>query len=193
MPTDRASLDQRLAVAKPDDTMRGLIFNAGFGVVRRLLGDPEARACDPAQTGSRVPFFSYPVADYVRFAWAAADLLEAQLGSTDAVFFELGAAATRDVFASMLGRTLLSLSTNDPKDYLAQVPAGYRGTVGYGECTVHWRGAKHAVVTYRRDFLVPPFHCGVLTAALQAIGQKDVVATGRAVGLLDHDVELTWR
>jgi uncharacterized protein (TIGR02265 family) len=193
MPTDRAAFDVRVAAATRDDTVRGLIFNAGFGVVKRLLGEPEARACDPAQTASRVPFFSYPVIDYLRFAWAAADLLEPQLGGVDAVFFELGAAATRDVFASMLGRTLLSISGDDPRQLMAQVPAGYRGTVGYGERAIQWRGPKHAVVTFRRDFLVPPFHCGVLSAALQAIGQKDVAATGHSVGPLDHDIELTWR
>jgi len=193
MPADRSALEQRLAAATADDTVRGLIFNAGFGVVKRFLGEPEARACDPAQTASRVPFFSYPVTDYVRFAWAAADLLEPQLGGTDAVYFELGAAATRDVLGSMLGRTLLSLSAGDPKELLAQVPAGYRGTVSYGVRAIEWRGLDHAVVSYRRDFLVPPFHCGVLTAALQAIGRRDVTATGHAVGLLDHDVELAWR
>src|SRR5512141_3431474 len=90
MPADRKDLERRVAAATDADTSRGLNFNRLFDLVRDHLGDEAARAMDPQRKGSRVDFFSYPVAEYLRIAWDAADRLEQQLGGVDAVFTELG-------------------------------------------------------------------------------------------------------
>jgi len=60
MPADPADLQQRMAVATPGDTVRGLIFNAAFQVIGELESETAARECDPAGTGSRIDFFAYP-------------------------------------------------------------------------------------------------------------------------------------
>jgi uncharacterized protein (TIGR02265 family) len=191
MPADRADLERRIAAATPADTVRGVIFKATSRLVREHLGDAAARACEPGK-GSRVDFLSYPVVDYLRLAWASVDALEPRLGSAGAAFQAIGDAAMRDVFATLLGRTLLSLAGDDMRQLLSQVGTGYKATVGYGERTVEWRGERNAHFVFLRDFLVPEFHCGVLAAAARALGGRDVLCQGRPTGFLDLEIDLSW-
>lgn len=192
MPADRKDLDARISAATPEDTVRGLVFNGAFSVLREFGGEDAARACDPLGTGSRTDFFSYPVVDYLTMAWAAADRLEGALGGTDAVFYRIGHRALTNVFSSMLGRTLLTIAAGDIKRLLSQTPSGYRATVSYGERTVDWPAPNHCHMVFKRDFLVPPFHCGVVSGAIEMMGGRDVKATGRQTGFLEAEYDFTW-
>lgn len=192
MPADPADLAQRIAVATPADTARGIAFNATFDVIRELAGEAACRELDPARTGSRIDFFSYPVTDYLTLAWAAANRLEPTLGSAEKVFFALGRRTGAGVLSSTLGKTLTTLSGMDPRRLLTATSAGYRATVSYGERTVTWKGERHAHVVFKRDFLVPPYHCGVFVGAVEAVGGKNVKATGSQTGFLDAEYDVTW-
>src|SRR5512140_3937434 len=110
MPADRRDLERRLAATTDADTSRGLNFNRLFDLVREQLGDEAARACDPQRKGSRIDFFSYPVAEYLRIAWDAADGLAPKLGSVEAVWTELGRRTVSGFLASVLGRTIFSIA-----------------------------------------------------------------------------------
>src|SRR5512133_2882720 len=140
MPADRRDLERRLAATPDADTSRGLNFNRLFQLVREQLGDEAARACDPQRKASRTDFFSYPVAEYLRIAWDAADRLEPRLGSVDAVFAELGKRTVMGFLSSTFGRTVFTLAGRDPRRFVAAGPAGYRSAVSYGERTVVWKG-----------------------------------------------------
>jgi uncharacterized protein (TIGR02265 family) len=192
MPTDAADLAHRLAAATAADTVRGLIFNAAFDVVRDALGPEQARAVDPQRKGSRIDFFSYPVADYLRIVFVAAEALAPKLGDADAAFRAFGSRALENVFASLLGRTILALANGDPRQLLSQVSAGYRATVAYGERTVTWPGERHARIHFRRDFLVPSFHCGVLEQALTSLGAQGAACAGRQTGFLELEIDARW-
>jgi uncharacterized protein (TIGR02265 family) len=192
VPIDRDDLQRRIAASTIEDTVRGLIFNAGFAVVRDQLGDAAAKRCDPVGTGSRTEFFSYPVADYLHMAFAAAEELETRMGGPDAVFHAIGTRAIRLVLGSMLGRTLVSLAGSDAKRLLSQIHPGYRATVSYGERSIDWTGEKQGRAYYRHDFLVPAFHAGVLSGALIGIGCGDVRVRGRQTGFLDMEFDISW-
>jgi uncharacterized protein (TIGR02265 family) len=193
MPADRKDLEARIAAANQEDTVRGLIFNAVFSVVREALGEQAARACDPCGKGTRVDFFTYPVVDFLRVCWAAAEKVEPVLRGTDPVFFRIGHRACTFVFGSLLGRTLLALSrAGGPRQLLLNAPGAYRGTVSYGERTAETVSDRHVRLTFRRDFLVPPFHCGVFVAAIEAVGGRRARAEGRQTGLLDATYDVTW-
>jgi uncharacterized protein (TIGR02265 family) len=193
MPTDRKDLSRRLAECKSSDTSRGLNFNRLFDVVREHLGPEAARTCDPQGKGSRIDFFSYPVADYLEAAWNAADRLEPKLGSVDAVWAELGRRTVTGFLASALGRTIFALAGRDPRRFLAAGPAGYRSAVSYGERTVEWRGERSARMVFKRDFMPPAFHRAVIVAGLEASSAKHPHVEGRATGLLDSEYEISWR
>ena len=110
MPADRRDLEARLAAATPDDTVRGLIFNAVFSVVSEALGDAAARACDPSGKGGRIDFFTHPVADFLRTCWDAADLLEPALGGPES-FFRIGHRALAVVKVASMKDRLPSFAT----------------------------------------------------------------------------------
>jgi uncharacterized protein (TIGR02265 family) len=192
VPIDREDLQRRIAATTIEDTVRGLIFNAGFAVIRDQLGETVARRCDPVGTASRTEFFSYPVADYLRMAFAAAEELETRMGGPDAVFHAIGSRAIGLVLGSMLGRTLISLAGSEPKRLLSQIHPGYRATVSYGERSIEWTGEKQGRAFFRHDFLVPAFHAGVLSGSLIGMGCGDVRVKGRQVGFLDMDFDISW-
>ncbi len=192
MPADRRELQLRLAATTDADTSRGLNFNRLFDLVRERLGDAAAKACDPHKKGSRIDFFSYPVAEYLRIAWDAADRLEPKLGSVDAVFEELGRRTVTGFLSSALGRTIFALAGRDPRRFVSAGPAGYRSATSYGERAVEWLGEKHARMTFRRDFMPPVFHRAVILAGLQATEAKAPRVEAKATGLLDSEYDITW-
>jgi uncharacterized protein (TIGR02265 family) len=191
MPADRTDLAARLAAASPGDTVRGLIFEGVFDLLREHGGEEDVLACDPSGKGRRADFLSYPVADYLRLAWAAADRLEAVLGGVDAAFFRMGYRATANVLGSTLGHTLLTFGRN-PRTLLSQASSAYRATVSYGQRTVTWQGDRHARLEFVRDFLVVPFHRGVLEAVLDGTGAKGGRVEGRVTGFLQAVYEVSW-
>jgi uncharacterized protein (TIGR02265 family) len=194
MPADRQDLQLRLAAATPEDNVRGLAFNACFDLLREHGGEPLAEACDPAgRHGKRTDFFSYPVADYLETAFRAADRLEAALGSPEAVFREIGRRVGGTVLDSLLGRTLRALAgERGPRQLMASAPAGYKATVSYGERTVSFPTERSCRLVMARDFLVPPFHCGVLEGALAAFGARRPRATGEQTGFLAAAYDVSW-
>ena len=192
MPADRGDLEARMAAATPADTSRGINWRSAFGLLRDLEGEEAARACDPLGRGWRVDLFSYPIGEYLTLAWNAVDRLEARLGGVDAVFEALGRRTIADHLGSALGRTLYAIAGRDVRRMIANVPNGYRATVSYGERTVEWQGERHAHFVFRRDFLVPAFHCGVLAGGAEGMGARSVKAQGRAIGFLSAEFDLTW-
>jgi uncharacterized protein (TIGR02265 family) len=193
MPIDRKDLDARLAAATKDDNVRGLIFNAVFETVEEHLGKAAAVALDPTGKARRTDFFTYPIADFLKLAFAAAEKLEPKLGGVDPSFHAMGHRCAASTLGTMVGRTILSLAGTDRvRTLLGSASAGYRATVSYGERKLEWLGPHHARFTFRRDFLVPPFHCGVFQAGVEAVRGKNIVVEGKQVAPLDAVYEIRW-
>ena len=194
MPADLADLRARLSAATPNDTVRGLIFNGTFSVIRARLGVDGARRCDPAGQGQRTAFKSYPVSEYLELVFGAVERLEEHFGDPDAVFYAFGHGALVSVFSSsVLGTTLKMLAGGRPAQLLANGPTGYLATVSYGTRTVEVVGERHVRLVFRRDFLVPTFHCGVLSAGVESVGGRDVRVRGRQTGFLDAIYDVEWQ
>jgi uncharacterized protein (TIGR02265 family) len=192
MPADADDLKRRLDAATPRDTVRGLIFNATFALVRELAGAPAACETDPRGEARRHEFFSYPVADYLRVAWAAVAVLEPRLGPPDRVFWEIGSRCAMRWLASPLGHVMMAISGGDPRRLLASAPVGYGSVVSYGARTVEWIGERHARLVLERDFLVPSFHCGVITRSLLEMGSVHARAEVREAAFLGAVIDVTW-
>jgi uncharacterized protein (TIGR02265 family) len=192
MPVDRNDLEKRIAAATSSDTTRGLNFNTVFGLVTELLGKDAARGIDPQEKGSRVDFFSYPVADYLAMAWDAADLLEPRLGGIDAFFQEVGRRTIRGFLASLLGKTVFAMAGRDPRRIISSGPAGYRSAVGYGERRAEFLGERSARMVFERDFMPAVFHSAVIQAALEPTEARNVRVTGRDTGFLSSEYQIDW-
>lgn len=192
MPVDPQDLQARIAAATPGDTVRGLIFNALFDTVEAHASRAAAVACDPGGKGRRTDFLAYPVADLLACAWRAVDHLEPRLGSVERGFYEIGYRSLAHVLGSALGATILTMSRRDPRALMGQAPTAYRGLVSYGERRLEWLSPSRGRFTFRRDFLVPAYHRGVLMAGLEAIGVKAPEVTARQDALLDATYEVGW-
>ncbi len=192
MPVDRTDLAKRIAAATPSDTSRGLNFNTVFGLVEDLLGEKEAKKVDPQGKGKRVDFFSYPIAEYLTITWDAADRLEDRMGSTKAVFEELGRRTVTGFLGSLLGKTIWAMAGKDPRRVIAAGPAGYRSAVSYGERRAEFPGEKSARLVFQRDFMPALFHAQVIRTALEFTDAKSPRVVGRDTGFLDSEYQIDW-
>jgi uncharacterized protein (TIGR02265 family) len=192
MPVDQQDLERRLAAVTDADTSRGLNFNTLFNLVKDELGPAAAKELDPSGKASRIDFFSYPVADYLRIAWGAAARLEGKLGSVDGVWSELGRRTVSSFLASTIGRTVFAIAGRDPRKVVSAGPSGYRTAVSYGERTVEWLGEKHARMVFKRDFMTAPFHAAVIRTALEATDATSPRVTGRETAPLATEYDVTW-
>jgi uncharacterized protein (TIGR02265 family) len=194
MTIDRKDLDARLAAATPEDTTRGLAFNALFDALEEHLGKDVAVALDPEHKGRRVEFFSYPITDFLRISFEGAEKVGRKLGSPDAAFRAFGYRTLAHVFGSKMGATMLALAgRNGLRALLGQAVTGYRAMVSYGERKLEWMGERHARITFERDFLVPAYHCGVFLAAVDSVGAKPERVEGRQTGPLSATYEIVWK
>ncbi len=181
-----------MAAATEADTSRGLSFNQLFNLVREYLGDDAARSCDPQRKGTRIDFFSYPIAEYLRIAWDVADLLEKRLGGIDAVFSRLGRRTVEAFLGSVLGKTIFAMAGKDPRRLVAAGPSGYRAATSYGVRTVDWLGDKHARLTFRREFMVPAYHRAVILTALGMTEARNPRVGIRVLSLLECEYDVSW-
>ena len=192
MPADREDLRARVAAATPADTSRGLNYASVFRLLRHHLGEDAPRQCDPLGKGSRVDLFKYPIGEYLALAWNAVDRLEGVAGGVEAAFEALGRRTIQDHLESVLGRTLYAIAGRDPRRMVTNMPRGYRATVSYGERAVKWLGERRARVVFRRDFMPPAFHVGVMAAGLAGMGAGAPRVVGRQSGFLDAEFDLSW-
>ncbi len=139
-----------------------------------------------------VDFFSYPVADFLRLIYAAADVLEPQYPSVEDAFRACGASTVTGFFKSYVGNTLWKLiGGGDPKRALSTVHTVYSTLVSYGVREYQDLGEKRALITFRGDMQPMYFHEGALTEVLQVLCGNGR-ATGKALSLSHVEYTLEW-
>jgi uncharacterized protein (TIGR02265 family) len=193
-PIPAPGLELLLTLATPMDTCRGMFFNGAFEAVRSLGGE-EARVKCHAAAGDKkyVDFFSYPVADFLKTIFTAAEVLGGPApAGRGMVLRRLGRRATADFLHSTVGRTMMALAGTDPQRLLASFPSAYRASLSYGDRSVERLGEKQARLMARRDFLPLEYNEGVLLAALEQSTAREPVVRGRQVSALDVDYDVSW-
>jgi uncharacterized protein (TIGR02265 family) len=193
LPICTADLGERLALAAPGDTVKGVLCNAALTAARALMGEKVADA-GRAASGERrfIDFFNYPIANFLRLSFTVAELSRSKLGGYDAAFRTLGKQAVDDFLSTAAGKTLRSLGNKDPHRLLATLPSAYRTALNHGERHIQLASAGRCVLQMRRDFLPHPYHEGVLGALLSSLGLGPAQVLGRRVGVLDADYEICW-
>jgi uncharacterized protein (TIGR02265 family) len=188
-----AEFEERAAQTTPADRCRGLFYNAALRAIHELAGPEAAQRCLEASGERRaVDFLNYPVTGFQRLCVQAIEVAEPRLGSAEAVLQLLGKQAVDDFLASAAGKTLLMLANTDPKRMISNLPSGFRACVTYGERSVVWQGPKQCTFTMKRDYMPHPYHEGVLSTVLLALGAKNVKVKGRRTGTVDADYEMSW-
>ncbi len=186
-------LERRIALARPEDTVRGLIFNAVLSLAQRELG-PEAasRLREPLFKRSPVDFFSYPVVDFLRLIYSTADALAPQCGSREEALRVIGGATVEGFFRSTVGQTLTRLiGQKDPKRLFSNAPTAYATLVSYGRREYSELGERRVRLHFHGDMQPVEFHEGVLGEALKAIGCKGQ-AQGTPRALDEAEYVIGW-
>lgn len=185
MPSDKNDLAQRIAVCKPEDTVRGFIFKSVYGLVEQRAGSAgtEKLLLQLRVTKMPVDFFSYPVADFLRLVYAAADILEPQFPSVEDTIRACGASTATGFFKSYVGNTLVKLiGMNDPKRLFTSVDTVYSTLVSYGKRTFEDLGPNRFRLDYKGDMQPIYFHEGTLTEAVRVMrGNGKVTGTALAI------------
>jgi uncharacterized protein (TIGR02265 family) len=85
-------LEQRLRLATPEHTTRGVLFTATLNMVRELGGDEAlVRYCQEASGAKEfLDFFNYPTSSLLRLLAAAARGLSGRYGSIEEALRQLG-------------------------------------------------------------------------------------------------------
>ncbi len=193
MQLDFSELEARLAATTPADTLRGLFFTGVLRLVTLARGEAEAAAL--ARTLPRRKYFdflSYPMSDFLRLQWRAAEALAPTLGGPEQAFWSLGYQAATDFLAAPVGKAVMLMVSGEPQALINSLPSAYRSALSFGERTVTWVGERRALLHIQRDFSVPAYHAGVLTAALEAVGARSPVVTPRPLGLTEAEFEVSW-
>lgn len=186
-------LEERIALATPQDTARGMFFNGVLDAVRAELGDAAAERCRQASGEKRfVDFFSYPIVAFLKMNRVALELMAPQHGSPEAALRHIGRQNITDFFSSAAGKTLLVLAGTDARRVMSNAASAFKTAVSYGERTMVWTGATSGRLEMRRDFPPVPYEEGLLTGTLELMGVKNVYVKGRRVGVVDADYEMSW-
>ena len=186
-------LEDRLSMAAPGDTVKGVLCNSALASASRVLDEGAVKACRAASGERRfIDFFNYSVSSFLRLSFTAAELSRSKLGGLDAAFRTLGKQAVDDFLSTAAGKMLRSVGKDDPHRLLATLPSAYRTALNHGERHILLASAGRCVLKMRRDFLPHPYHEGVLSALLSSLGMAGAQVLGRRVGVLDADYEITW-
>jgi uncharacterized protein (TIGR02265 family) len=189
----QAELEQRLALARPEDTLRGFFFTAALKVVRNECDETVLRRClEASGEGRFMTFFSYPVGPLVRLLYAAAWALSEKHGGFDAALRYLGRQLVPDYLESSAGRLLTMLPAGAPKLLLSNLPPTYRTAVMHGECSVTWTGANQCVLRIQRSALPMLYVEGALRSLFESMKLTHVKVVGRQAGPQESEFSFSW-
>lgn len=171
------------------------MFNELLALVNRELGVDgvaKVRAVLPPDAKYR-DLVSYPIADFLKLMFAAADLLEPKLGSVDVAIRACGA-ATVDAFARTPGGRVFFgvISLAGPAQLLARAQTGYTTVVTYGSRSWKSTGETSGVIHMREDMQPVAYHEGVLEAVLRNVGY-DATVRGTSSDVTTAEYSLTWK
>ncbi|WP_342375804.1 DUF2378 family protein [Myxococcus stipitatus] len=195
MAFEQNDLDQRIALMRPEDTVRGLIFNALLLLAERQLGaDMASRLREPFFKRSPVDFFSYPAVDAIRLMYATSEALvtAGHYGTHEEAVRACGAASVTGFFSSTVGQTLTRLiGKGDPKRMLSNAPTAYSTLVSYGRREYNVVTERHVRLSFHGDMQPVQYHEGVFQEALKAIQCKGTVV-GTPRGFFAADYDIVW-
>ena len=193
MPINAQDLAARLALATAEHTVKGAPFRS---VCAELQSLPASAARDTLMATHKKAAWqelaSFPVADYLRLAFSAAELLEPQTGSFDAALTLLGFKVADAFIKSVVGRVAVMMATGkNPLDILSYAPVTYAPVSSYGKRTFARLGPGEAVFRVREDFLPAAYHLGAIRCGMGINGHTPEVEA-KTLSLLDCDVVVRW-
>lgn len=186
-------LAQRLALATPADTARGLFLRSTSEAIRALGDEGLVRRClEACEHEQFVEFFHYPIRWHLRMISLSLAPLAARHGCGTRGLRLLGRLGASAFLASQAGRMLLMLAAGERKRLVECAPMGFRMSSSYGKHTLRWTGPASVHWRMERVFMPYPFLEGVFLALLESTGAPNVRVVGCQTGALDSEYDISW-
>ena len=194
MPHDSTDLARRLGLAKATDTIKGTVFRAVLSEIERHVAADDPRLAELRKSFAKrawQEFSSFPIAEYLKLVYAAADLIEPKAGSPRQAMNQLGYSVTNAFLTSPIGKVATSIASGKKAvDVLSYAPGVYGVSASYGQRTFVRLSDHQAMLKIRGDFMPPDYHLGVIRCGLETFGHK-VQLEVKTFGLLDADYTMT--
>jgi uncharacterized protein (TIGR02265 family) len=186
-------LEERLALATPDKTCRGMFLKGVLQVVGSYGDEDVVQRCLEAGGQKRITDFSnYPMSARLRMTWVAAEFMAPRVGGFDEALRLLGRQATADFMASLAGRTILALTARDVVKMVNSLPTAFGASINYGKYTVEWTGPKSGRFFLDGDLMPEPTNSGIMDAVLAAGNVKGAKVRGRQLALTQCEHLFSW-
>jgi uncharacterized protein (TIGR02265 family) len=188
-------LAQRLSLATPEHTTRGILFMATLRSLRDLGADDETvrqclEACGETQF---IEFFNYPTSALLRLLAAASRALIPKYGSFEESLRQIAWLSGDMYMASTVGRSAQQLMGGaDPMQWVRALQALYKVVMVYAEPSVIWMGPKRGVLAVQRTFTPLPYHEGGALAIAKRLGVQNVRVRARNTGPLSIELDFSW-
>ena len=192
-PGSKEELEWRLSLLDPAESLRGVVFNSVLEVVRQL-GDEHAveRCLEVAHEGRFMDYFNYPFRSLIEMTYTAAQLLGNKYGSFEKALWQMGYQSATSFYSSTAGRAVLLLARGGPARLLDTLPAAFHTTWKSAEVTTRLTGPRSAILTYKRDFMPPPWTEAGFMGTFVAAKVKGFKITAHPLNPLDTEYEFTW-
>ncbi len=188
-------LELRLLAVGTGDTVLGMLFRSVLEAVRALRGEEVMEECLEEGLRGRpfVDFFAYPAEDFLRMLRRAAWAMGGASGGFEESMRMLGHLGTAAFLRSPAGRAMDVVISGTPRRVVEHLPTSYRVTTPTGGAlSVVWWGMTGARVLFARDVLPRSYVEGSLEAQLKKAGARGVRISGRMLGPLSSEFELSW-
>lgn len=186
-------LAQRLALATPSDTTRGLFMRSTSEAIRALGDEGLVRRClEACEHEQFVEFFHYPIRLQLQMISLALAPLAARHGCGTRGLRLLGRRGASAFLASQAGRMLLTLAGGERKRLMECAPMGFQMSSNHGKHTLRWTGPASVHWRMERVFMPYPFLEGVFLTVLESLAAPNVRVVGCQTGALDSEYDISW-
>jgi uncharacterized protein (TIGR02265 family) len=192
------ALQARMKRCRPEHTLMGFFFQGTLEQLERLAGHEvaqELRQQVPCMQQPFAPVFFYPVADYLRLLQVGAQALVSRGRKFPAAVEALGFGSADGLFASYMGKSLLSFAGQDPHLGLAGAPAVANMTHHFGEREYQRVADDRARFIVRGGFQGPSWTVGLIRSGIERVTGKPCtieVEPGAVVPYLDFTLDIRW-
>ncbi len=191
---EESAMRERIALADEAHSIRGVPFRGVVAAIQKFLGsDKVEEMCGQFGFGPRFDLTTrYPLRDFLKFEYAAAQAIAEITGDFDIAVAECGGGAVDLFFDSRAGQVMRGLSGRSPHRMLGSVPVGYQVLVNFGERSWDKLGDNSGVFKFKNELLGVMHSYGVFEMALvQSYGDitKYVVTVDSPV---DFTFEISW-
>jgi uncharacterized protein (TIGR02265 family) len=186
-------LEQRLRLATPEHTTRGLLFTATLNMVRELGGDEAlVRQCQEASGEKEfLDFFHYPTSSLLRLLAAAARGLSGRYGGIEEALRQLGRKSAERYMGSVVGMSAHVMTAMDPSHWVTALQQIYKFLMPYAEPKVLLQERKRGILAIKSTFTPLPYHEGGVLAVAERLGLKNVKVRARGTGALSIELDLS--